>query len=357
MIGSLIAMAAVIAFIYQQRQRMMASGLSTVDYINEVLLKDHAILVLLTLVFINVAEAIYAASIPDTGIYINGISRFFTHFSVAFVSILMMLELPRAFVDFITRFGFFFDDTKIKKPEHWFLFIIQCAISGYVALAAFGIPILNYFTIASGLHQLDLAKYAIFELVDGIVFFYDFGLRSIYIEEGYASDFSPFNEMAYPLFAAFGMMISHLIFSSYDGLYALKRKLTRITLGEPENIGSGPTQAEIDRIQRDPGNAIKFLVRQAGNSRDRQKADEIANDAVSKWTGISDRNKKMDISRKIATLYRSWKNFEQEIRSGNMSESVKRNKRRRLVRQTLDFFRKSPNNKGLGRPLSNRRVP
>jgi hypothetical protein len=357
MVGSILALVAISLFIYHQRKQMLASGLNAVDYINEVLLKDHAILVLVVLVFVNIAEAIYAASIPDTGIYINGISRFFTHFSIAFVAILMMLELPRTFMDTISNSAFLLDDKKVLKVEYWALFFIQLPMTIAVAVAAFGIPILNYFTIASGLHQLDIARYAVYESLDALIFFIDFGLPKYYVSEGLPLDYNPFNEMLYPLFAAYVMMLSHMLFSSYDGLYALKRKLTRITLGDPAHVGSGASGAEIAEIQRDPQNALKFLVNQAGNSRSRQRADQIAQEAYQKWAGLTDNNLKMDIVRQIATIYRRWKNFERDVNSGTMSTTVKQNKRRQLINQTREFFRKSPRNKGLGRPLSTRRMP
>lgn len=365
-IGSLLIFGAVIGLGWNQARKIRKSGLTLTEYINDVLLAQHMGFVLIVLFLLNISEAVYAASIPETEKYLNPVARFFAHFGIQFVSILMMITLPQSIVELIDDAKFLFSKQKkdIEDLNRWFILTAQMFIVILVAVTSAGIPVLNFFVIAAGLDELQVSLWAFQEILG-------FRLEEEYIYNGLSKDYNPFlgdpktgeNSLSYPMWAGIVLLVVHIALSLLDGTVALKRKLKipyEKGTGTNEDANTrlnnrAPSQQEIDSIKRDPNDALEYLIQKAGNSRDIRNIDRKVEDYFEIYEGL-DRSDKANVANQLATLTAKWRQLEKDEEGKKFPDRILKKRSEELKRQTLEFFRKSPKVGGFGRALSNRNL-
>jgi len=364
LIGSLVIFGIIGFWFYQLHKKIKKSGLTLTEYINDVLLAQHMSFVLFVLVVLNISEAVYAASIPETEKYLNPVARFFAHGGIQLVSIIMMVSLPQQIAELIDDSKFIFSKSKKTRNDanRWMIWVSQLFIITLVAVTSISIPIINFYVIAAGLDERQVALWALQELAG-------YRLEESYIYYGLSKDYNPFlgephtgnMALSYPMWAGMVLVYVHLALGLLDGVVALKRKLKRpyeeglgTTETASERVGSRtPTQRELEKIKRNPEEALEYLIQKVGGPRNTKNIDQKIEDYLDIFEDL-DRREKNSISNKMGQLVASWQQLDEDESAKKFSERIIKRRDQELTKQTLEFFRKSPKAGGFGRPLSRR---
>lgn len=348
LMGSILVFIAIGYYIWTEKKKLDESGLPIGEYITGVLLQGHVLWILIALIGICAAEAVFAASI-HTGTAVNPIARFFAHGSTAFGGMVMNILFAERVAEFLAAFGFLFDAKKINDPRRYILLFTEIVGLAIVGFAALYVPYLLYVTIASGLGELQNAEWAFWELP--IWHFFGVDLRQEYVNAGFPVNYRPLEHLSYPMFASYGMMLVHYIFAGYDGWHAVRSRYKAELDGVPATRKNDSFQEDVRNYASNPSEGIRYLVTMAGNSRDKGNIQDIVRDIVLQY-----QKQRPPIKAKIATnlakQVQRWKSYEAETRGKDNPT-----KRKALTDDTHALFRKSMSAGGLERALSNRRQP
>jgi len=346
LVGSLLVVVALVFLLYNENKKINESGLNTGDYINEVLLEGHAKWVLFFITLVSAAEALLAASIHPVGQpTVNTIARFTTHFAVNLGGSLMNIMVAHKISELVQSFDFLLDKKKANDPRHYMLLVFRLVAVFWVFFAAYYIPYLNYLTIAQGLGQFQMARWAVTEFLSPIT---GTDLSLVYQAYGYPPDFNPLEHLDYLMFASLGAMLTHYILGLYDSISAVIARLDR-SLNPVVGAVSSYNQ-DVKKYTQNPADGIRYLIMKVGTNQDRQNVKQIVDEIVTNFSGLSPKLRSR-IGINLSNLVSRWKTFE-----GGKNQDRKSGPGRTLVDDTLAFFRRSSKSGGLDRALSTRRT-
>lgn len=177
------------------------------EILSSVFSREHETVFVLTLLLINVTEAIMAASIHPSGqTPPNPLARFLSHMGIQLIAIAagtsMWRELAKAF------------EPKISKAARTARFLKGAAIT----YAAIKIPFINLDIIANGLHE------------DVVLSLYQAGLNPFighstlvqaYQYYGYPENYSPWGGMSYVMCTSTALTHIHMMLIGIEGLSLL----------------------------------------------------------------------------------------------------------------------------------------
>lgn len=297
----------------------------------------------IVMILLWVTESLIAASIHPVGVdglpeqQINGVARFMSHFGTALVGIIGVIALPRFLVEFIESFETI--SQKKGKALAWSIFFIvtnllMLLIVLYVTIR---VPYYNIELIAKGLNELDNVNYAWYELT----------FRSIdYPRLGLPSDYDPWDEMGFQMYASLLLLICHYVISIWDGITVLRREAEKkVNFSAVRNTSKSrdysPSDNEVDDIANNPIEAIKSLLRKTGTIKP-EDLDERADHLKEIFLTLPhvEEHKRDNVRTKIsgdmAVLVKKWEKFRND--TAGMSSKLKQQHRQRIINETRDLF-------------------
>lgn len=159
-------------------------------------------------VLFMIAEGGFAASIGDH--LINPVFRFAGHLGLAFCSLVAAINFPKEVRRFFLTFKHFKRD--------WASIPLRFCIFVLILVLTVGLPWLNAFIIANGIHQFTELKLA-FDYLNP--FLSSDGMLTAVILAGKDPLYSPFAEMTYPMAATLGITITHMLLIVWKSLKLL----------------------------------------------------------------------------------------------------------------------------------------
>lgn len=345
MVGSLIVLTLVVVLIWYKNRQLSKQGKNWADYINNEILEGHAVIAILLIIVINLAEAMVAASIPEKGgaYQLNPIARFIAHSAINAVAAVMMITSP---LQFIKALGATSSAIGYRGKGQTKQLLIGSAFMQlviFVALmsVALYLPYLNYQVIAAGLDELFFAKLAFFQT-------FGIDIRPTLKAAGYSIDTNPLSELTYTMIASYALILVHYVVSFVDGLYAAGKFLeAQIEAKQLESkkayvkdkVHSAPaSDKEIADIKSSPVNVINYLLRQIGvndNGVRKQKTESLHKMYADDMTTQQQVNCATELARLRSAYDKLHKN------KNTLPLRTFNSERTRLNTKTKDFFRRS----------------
>lgn len=316
--GTIILILSIVIFFIKRKNPELRIG----DVINRIILKDHVSVFVLIMIFVNVAEALWAASIkPVNQAEINTVTRFFGHITVQTLSITTGIMVS-VYVKQIIN--------KTLKITFWYVLLILMCI-----FMAIWLPLVNLFIIAGGLGQAKLLYWSMFNILEG------------------------FSMMQYGLQASAVLTIVHLSALLLDVIYIIATG-KGLDLSTKDKEKKTPKEDEIKPvketespsgkygIEQNISNLLKFLDRH-GNV---PYSENTVNRAVQKIRGMYNTD-----SAAQAKLVKRLNELDRQVRIIGQQGGADQTFINELVSSILDFWSNSPaTGDGLGMPLRTRGV-
>lgn len=301
------------------------------EILNKIFLRQKISVFVLTLIFINIAEAIWAASITPVGeIQINPLARIMTHGSVSLVAITCGIYLPSAIRTMLM----------VKGKEFAQMFVVFIG----VFIGAMGLPYLNALLISGGLKETHhLAK-----ILNG-----NFTVG--------------FMHMSYAMQATVVALIAHYFFVMLDGIMILvsgdEGTLSAVNQGIFSKANKSKA-SDIDKkitergekatastaLESLVGEGIPFLLTRYKFNTDGELSNKIsqANKVID---GMPDKAK-IALAQRVAKLVNDIKSFDKYKKDKNLPLEERKEKNKEFRRNIADLFRASTKGgHGLGMTL------
>ena len=318
------------------------------EVINAHFLKQFETWLIIVIITLWVTESLIAASIHPLGpngqptMQINSVARFMSHFGTALVGILMVVAFPKILLEFIESFGKL-QGKSIRKISEWgfpaFYVLINLGMMFFVAWATIRLPFYNIELIGRGLNELHNVEFAWYEMTRPWT-------KIDYPRLGLPSDYNPWAQMSFQMFASFLILLCHYVISIMDSLIILKKlvhekieKTGARTRATTRDYSANNDQ--IKDIEDNPLNVIKELVKKTGafsaNELD-EKVDDLR-DIFLELSHVEENNREATrtyIAGKMAVLYNKWQKFREETRT--MDSNQKDAHRKRIINETRELF-------------------
>jgi hypothetical protein len=221
---SLLALVALIFILNSHNKRRRELNVSASTYVNQYVLKDHNWFLMLALVAINVSEAIFAATMPMADdVYINIVTRFISHMSIMFCSLIFMLDLPKSILDIIELRATYSRAAVLSAKNKMLLRLYYIRFFMNVVLS-FGMPILILFIICIGLDKYQLAVWWMKDIFfDMRQVYWDHGLSAVKEVPGVGrviEHFNVYEKIGVDFYVALSAMIAHIAIGFVDSVWA-----------------------------------------------------------------------------------------------------------------------------------------
>lgn len=278
------------------------------DAINHIIIIDHVSIFVGVMIFANLAEALWAASIhPNNQVHINIVTRFVGHLVIGALSVtsgIMVSAYARRIINNELKLSF------------WYICLILSSI-----IMAFTLPFLNLLVIAGGIGQPELVYY---------MFYYPM---------------ESFSRMEYGLQASTILTLVHIAAMIMDIMYILATG-TGVSDKKNENKTEMKQTTPDSEVQQPKKNSIGIedMLREILKFVGEYSEDRVARSAK-QIRNHNDSFSQAKLVSKLNDLYRRAK----MARESSMSESFSDE----LKQDIYKFFSSSPTNgEGLGSPLS-----
>lgn len=314
---------------------------------NEHFVKEFETWLTITMILLWVTESLIAASIHPMAADgtlekpINSVARFMSHFGTALVGIFMVIAFPKVMIEFFESFVTLVE--KKGKDKIWpaFYIFINFIMVFVVLYIIIRVPYYNIELIGKGLNDLQNVEYAWYELTRP--------WSSIdYPRLGLPSDYDPWKEMQFQMFASFLLLMCHYLISLVDGIILLKREVEKkINMQGSKSRSSrrdySSSQDEKDDVVNNPLNAIKVLLKKGGfYNADKldEKADHLK-EIFLELSHVPEANRervRTKIAGDMATLIKKWERFKADTEG--LTANVKEARRKAIINETRDLFSK-----------------
>lgn len=313
----ILSLAMVIALIWWASATMKKHPEMTFgDMMNAMLIKQKLSIFIISVILLNISEAIMAASITPLGeTPINPLARLLSHSMVALVSILCGLKMPTSFKEIF--------NSEKRIAVSVFIFILT-------VVGTFTLPYINVYLIASGLKQMQLLNLYTLSLnpLNNMPAYY----QSI----GLPAQFSPLGAMQYPMVVSVAIYYVHVFLVVLDGAYIIHNKPKPKTIEVKDGKKSDTDKKPESEKSQDP--IRKLINRYSNNNLAQDVVDSKIKQAHAIHDGLNAVNKSK-LSSNIASMMNKVEQFDRD--SSNLSSDEKKEAKLKLRKEIRDFFAQS----------------
>lgn len=331
----------------------------------------RSIVVIFSIIF-GIMEAVISASTPGYS-YIEGIghvsapARFGIHVSGAFLSAFFLIALPTYVTMMFTMiFEFILNVYNAKSGQKLKTFfsrelvqiLMLIVINIFMTIIGIGLPIVNLYIIASGLHEYDILTNIINEYV-----LQKGGMDEWYAKHwpGWCKDYTPFFDSSIEcpdgpksastnLLSSMFIVILHYVLDIFLGLNSIVMTpdLSLSGFGGVKSKGVHRTIAKNElkkEIGDNPHSYIKAIAAEMGF--DKRKTKRIAREAIDAYDKMVG-SAQSKVAAWLADTQESIDHFNDEEKR-TLSTSEKKRRQKELQREVYDFFRSTASGgKGFG---------
>jgi hypothetical protein len=156
-IGLIISIGVFVIMFSRFEKNRQKEGMSRSDYFYNVMLEDHSVNVIVALLFINAAEAIFAATMPinesmSLHSHVNVWTRLISHFAIMGTSIVFMFEIPIVTLNLVevldANSRATSSSSSVEKKFLTFIYVVKVFMA---FLVSFGFPFVIFGIIVLGL--------------------------------------------------------------------------------------------------------------------------------------------------------------------------------------------------------------
>ena len=351
---ALMLVGSVIYINYTAKKKNLTLG----EVINQMFFREGATFIILLLIFMNVIEAITAASVQRVGehtsslIVINPVTRFMMHLLLGFSGAFFAVYTTKALLDFVKSIG---GETLKRRPMLWILDLLLLGIS---APLSFGLPFINVFIISVACDETELFKIACYQW-----FMFWKSNAEIGVPD---PSFSAVSKMSVVMTSSFFTMFAHYFVSIVDGLIALKDRYEYgLDTADAKRKQKGYTAEEFKKDEKkvvDDKKPADAKKEEKKDDKKRSSGLDLTN-KIFEFLNISS-VKKEEYKKLCETVLAKYADTSQgaailneisvitdnitEFEKGTGDSESRKRKRAELVTDTRAFFRGNPEDGGFG---------